>query len=104
MILGRLLKGRWREMIETVSLGLRRQPDLFVVQREDLWPSCTPHMPLNSILDLQAPSVGRGAQGRGACPVWEHVVCREGGVVSPSGTVMRAGPFLSGWFKRSFFY
>lgn len=91
-------------MIETVSLGLRRQLDLFVVQREDLWPSCTPHMPLNSILDLQAPSVGRGAQGRGACPVWEHVVCREGGVVSPSGPVMPAGPFLSGWFKRSFFY
>lgn len=55
-------------MVETPSLGLRRQPDLFVVQREDLWLSCTLHMPLNSILKLQAPSVGRGAQGERRSP------------------------------------
>lgn len=41
-------------MIESFALGLRLYPDLFVVQREELWASCIFHVPLNSILNLWA--------------------------------------------------
>lgn len=41
-------------MIESFALGLRLHPDLFVVQREELWASCGLYVPLNSILNLRA--------------------------------------------------
>lgn len=66
---------------------------MFVVKREELWASCALHigdgfcslMPLNSLLNLPAPSVGRGElEGkRKIAHAWDCEVCGESRLGSP---------------------
>lgn len=86
-------------MIESFALGLRLYPDLFVVQREELWTSCIFHVPLNSILNLRAMSGEESRKKRGR-PGRAYTAVNEAWFF-PSVTMKCQRAFFRGsWFIR----